>query len=72
MGAVMRMNAPGMIQPFVVPFVGREALAIIDHLKGERDARIGIHNMALDADSLQSTTRPLSPHRNGRPPRPSR
>lgn len=57
MGAVVRMNAPGMVMPFVVPFVGKEALQIIDHLKGERDARIGIHNMALDADSLQSTTK---------------
>ncbi len=56
-GAVMRQSAPGMIQPFTVPFVGREAIPIIEMLKQERNARVGIHNMAMDADSLQSTTK---------------
>lgn len=57
MGALIRMNAPGMVQPFVVPFVGKEALSIIEHLKAERDARLGLHNMAMEADALQSTTK---------------
>jgi hypothetical protein len=57
MGAVIRMNAPGMVQPFEVPFVGREALPILGLLKDERDNRLGIHNMAMDADALQSTSK---------------
>jgi hypothetical protein len=39
------------------PFVGKEALQIIEHLKGERDSRLGLHNMAMEADALQSTTK---------------
>ena len=56
MGAVIRMNAPGMVQPFLVPFVGKEAIPVLALLQEERDSRLGIHNMALDADALQSTT----------------
>ncbi len=57
MGALVRMNAPGMYQPFATEFVGAAALPILDLLKSERDSRIGIHNMSLDADALQSTTK---------------
>lgn len=57
MGAVIRMRTPGSVIPFVVPFVGKEALPILQLLKDERDSRIGIHNMAMDADALQSTTK---------------
>jgi hypothetical protein len=57
MGAVVRMTTPGAVIPFAHDFVGGQALVIIDHLKAERDARLGLHNMAMDADSLQSTTK---------------
>lgn len=57
MGAIIRMNQIGMAAPFTVPFVGKEALQIIEHLKGERDSRLGLHNMAMEADALQSTTK---------------
>lgn len=56
-GAIIRQRAPGMVQPFVIPFVGNEALPMDEMLKAERDARIGEHNMALEADALQSTTK---------------
>jgi hypothetical protein len=57
MGAIIRQNQIGMVSPLAVPFVGKEALVILDHLKQERDSRLGLHNMAMDADSLQSTTK---------------
>lgn len=57
MGAVIRQNQIGMVQQLVVPFVGKEAMPILQLLKDERDARLGIHNMAMDADALQSTTK---------------
>ena len=56
-GAVMRQTAPGMVQPFTMPFVGKEALPILQMLETERDRRVGTHNMALEADALQSTTK---------------
>lgn len=57
MGAIIRQSQIGAITPFVMPFVGKEALPILALLKDERDSRIGIHNMAMDADALQSTTK---------------
>jgi hypothetical protein len=57
MGALVRMDQIGAVQPLLTPFIGKEALVIIDHLKAERDSRLGIHNMAMDADALQSTTK---------------
>lgn len=57
MGAIIRMSTPGAVMPYMVPFVGKEALSVLAMLKDERDSRIGIHNMAMDADSLQSTTK---------------
>jgi hypothetical protein len=56
-GAIMRQQAPGMITPFTMPFVGREALPILEMLEAERDKRVGTHNLALEADALQSTTK---------------
>ena len=56
-GAIIRMNQPGMVQPFMLPFVGKEALPVLEMLNAERDKRVGTHNMALEADALQSTTK---------------
>lgn len=56
-GAIIRMDAPGMVQPFAVPFVGAPALNVLEMLKTERESRTGVFNSALDPDALQSTTR---------------
>lgn len=56
-GGVIRAEAPGMVQPFNTPFVGKEALPIIELMMSEADRRVGVHNMALEADALQSTTK---------------
>jgi hypothetical protein len=58
-GAVVRMRAPGMVQPLDMPFVGQQAFPVIDYLDRIKEQRTGI-NMAsqgLDADVLQSTTK---------------
>lgn len=56
-GAVMLQDMPGMITPFVTPFVGKEALPVLEMVEAEKDRRVGTHNIALDADALQSTTK---------------
>jgi hypothetical protein len=56
-GAIMRMDAPGMVQPFAMPFVGQQALPVLEMLDMQKKERVGTHNMALDADALQSTTK---------------
>lgn len=59
MGAPIRMRAPGMVQPFVVPFVGPQALPVVDYFDQVKQDRTGISKAAagLDADALQSTTK---------------
>jgi hypothetical protein len=58
-GAVIRMRAPGMVQPFNVPFVGQQAFPMLDYLDDIKQNRTGISKAAagLDADALQSTTK---------------
>lgn len=58
-GAIMRQRAPGMIQPFNLPFVGGEAFPLLDYYDRVKEARTGISKASagLDADALQSTTR---------------
>ena len=57
-GAPIRMDAPGMVAPFVVPFVGKEAFPLIQYLDDVKENRTGISKAAvgLDPDSLQSAT----------------
>ena len=58
-GAVIRQNAPGMVQPFQVPFVGApgfQALAYMDEVKEGRTGQ-NKSSLGLEADALQSTTR---------------
>jgi hypothetical protein len=54
---VIRMRAPGMVQPFVTPFVGKEGLPVLDFLTNVREARTGMSDASqgLDPKVLQST-----------------
>jgi hypothetical protein len=58
-GAVIRMRAPGMVQPFTTPFVGQAAFPMLEYLDDIKQTRTGISKAAsgLDADALQSTTK---------------
>jgi hypothetical protein len=56
-GAIIRQDAPGMVTPFAMPFVGKEAVGILELMEGEKDRRVGTHNLAMSGDELQSTTR---------------
>ena len=58
-GAIIRMRAPGMVQPFSSPFVGQPAFAMMDYMDQMREDRTGMSKaaMGLDADALQSTTK---------------
>ena len=58
-GAVIRMQAPGMVQPLSEPFIGQQALAVMNYLDEMRAQRTGIsrQSQGLDANVLQSTTR---------------
>jgi len=58
-GAVIRMRAPGMVQPLTTPFVGQAAFPMLDYLDDIKQTRTGISKAAsgLDADALQSTTK---------------
>jgi hypothetical protein len=58
-GAVIRMRAPGMVQPFTTPFVGQDAFPMLEYLDDVKQNRTGISKAAsgLDADALQSTTK---------------
>jgi hypothetical protein len=58
-GGVIRQRAPGMVQPFSVPFVGQAAFPMLGYLDEVRETRTGMSKaaMGLQADALQSTTR---------------
>ena len=58
-GAVIRVRAPGMVQPLSEPFVGQQALGVMAYLDEVKTQRTGISrsSQGLDADVLQSTTR---------------
>jgi hypothetical protein len=58
-GAIIRMRAPGMVQPFSTPFVGQQAFSMIEYMDQVKEARTGMSkaSMGLNADALQSTTR---------------
>ena len=58
-GAIIRMRAPGMVQPFSSPFVGQPAFAMMDYMDQMREDRTGMSKaaMGLDADALQSSTK---------------
>ena len=58
-GAIVRMRAPGMVQPLVTPFVGREAFSMLEYIDQVKEDRTGMSKaaMGLNADALQSSTR---------------
>jgi hypothetical protein len=58
-GALIRMRAPGMVQPFSTPFVGQAAVPMLDYMDSMKEDRTGMSKaaMGLDADALQSSTK---------------
>lgn len=58
-GALLRVTEAGAAQPFVLPFVGKEAFPMMDYLDSVKEQRTGMSKAAvgLDADALQSTTK---------------
>jgi hypothetical protein len=58
-GGLVRMRAPGMVQPLETPFVGQQAFPLIEYLDAVREQRTGVSRAAqgLAADAMQSTTR---------------
>lgn len=56
-GALIRMRAPGMVMPLDTPFVGQQALPILDYIDSTREMRTGVsrQQVGLDAEDLQST-----------------
>ena len=57
-GQPIRMRAPGMVQPFTVPFVGKEAFPVLSYLDEAKENRTGVSKASagLNAEALQSTT----------------
>ena len=57
-GQPIRMRAPGMVQPFTVPFVGKEAFPVLAYLDEAKENRTGVSKASagLNAEALQSTT----------------
>jgi hypothetical protein len=58
-GAIIRMRAPGMVQPLSQPFVGQQAFPMLDYMDAIKEDRTGMSkaSMGLNADALQSTTK---------------
>lgn len=57
-GGIVRMRAPGMVQPLAVPQMQNSAYQMLDYMDNIRDQRTGLSKtaMGLDPDTLQSTT----------------
>jgi len=57
-GGIVRMRAPGMVQPLAVPQIGNTAFAMLEYVDSIRDQRTGFSkaSMGLDPSTLQSTT----------------
>ena len=55
-GQPIRMRAPGMVQPFTVPFVGQQAFPVLNYLDDAKENRTGVSRASagLNADALQS------------------
>lgn len=56
-GSVVREYTQGAVRELVKPYIGNEALKIMRYVDEEKRRRVGTHNMALDSDALQSTTK---------------
>ena len=57
-GQPIRMRSPGMVQPFAVPFVGKEAFPVLGYLDEAKENRTGVSKASagLNADALQSSS----------------
>lgn len=57
-GQVIRMRSPGAVQPFNIPYVGKEAFPMLQYMDEIRENRTGISKAAagLSPDQLQSST----------------
>ena len=57
-GQVIRMRTPGAVQPFNIPYVGKEAFPMLQYMDEIRENRTGISKAAagLSPDQLQSST----------------
>jgi hypothetical protein len=58
-GAVIRMRAPGMVQPLAQPFVGQSGYSMLEYMDQVKEDRTGMSKaaMGLNADALQSSTK---------------
>ena len=58
-GGIVRMRAPGMVQPLETPFVGQQVIPVLGLLDEMKENRTGVSKAAagLDADALQSSTK---------------
>ena len=56
-GGIVRQRAPGMVQTLDTPFVGQQALPVLDYIDSTREMRTGVsrQQLGLEADALQST-----------------
>lgn len=58
-GRVIRTRKPGMMREITTPFVGKEALPVLQYMDELKENRTGLSKAAagLDADALQSSTK---------------
>ena len=58
-GAIVRVNAPGMLRDIAVPFVAGQTLPALQYIDQMVEMKTGVTraSMGLDPDALQSTTR---------------
>lgn len=59
LGAIIRVTKQNMMREVTTPFVGKEALPMLDYMQQVKENRTGISKAAagLDADALQSATK---------------
>lgn len=58
-GALVRVRAPGMVRPISSPFVGQQALPLLQVVDQMREERVGAFRAAdgLSAEAMQSSTK---------------
>tara|TARA_A100001037_G_scaffold303455_1_gene337514 strand:- start:2207 stop:3256 length:1050 start_codon:yes stop_codon:yes gene_type:complete len=58
-GQPIRMRQAGAVQPFSIPFAGKEAFPFLKYLDEQKENRTGVSKAAagLNADALQSSTK---------------
>ena len=58
-GGIVRMRAPGMVQPIAPPSISQAAFPLMEYMDSVKENRTGLTkaSMGLDPDSLQSSTK---------------